>query len=199
MKIYDVSQELLSSAVYPGDPSPVLTRLCSMEDGDLYNLSHFSACAHNGTHIDAPRHFIKDGKTIGEMSLDSTVGMSYVAVADGILDKNEIQRILTKAREHSPDAARRILIKGGAVLSADGARALCENEALLIGTESQSVGPIDAPMEVHRILLANEIALLEGLRLGEVDEGEYFLCAAPINIGIAEGAPARAILVDFHN
>ena len=62
MKIYDISQEVFNCRVYPGDPAPERRRLSSMEDGSLYNLTAFSMCAHNGTHIDAPFHFLKDGK-----------------------------------------------------------------------------------------------------------------------------------------
>ena len=60
MKIYDISQEVFSCAVYPGDPKPEKQRLCSTAAGDLYNLTAFSMCAHNGTHIDAPFHFLGD-------------------------------------------------------------------------------------------------------------------------------------------
>ena len=54
MIIYDISQEVYSCQVYPGDPAPEKRVLSSMEKGDLYNLTAFSMCAHNGTHIDAP-------------------------------------------------------------------------------------------------------------------------------------------------
>ena len=64
MKIYDISQEVFSSQVYVGDPMPEKKLLCSMENGSLYNLTAFSMCAHNGTHIDVPFHFINDGKTV---------------------------------------------------------------------------------------------------------------------------------------
>ena len=67
----------------------------------------------------------------------------------------------------------------------------------LIGGESQSVGPEDAPMAVHKVLLAAEVVLLEGIRLQEVPEGVYFLNAAPISLAGADGAPCRAVLVDF--
>ena len=73
MKIYDISQEVFSCQVYPGDPAPERTTLSSMEKGDLYNLTAFSMCAHNGTHVDAPRHFIRDGITIEQ--LDPEVGI----------------------------------------------------------------------------------------------------------------------------
>ena len=60
MKIYDISQEVLGCRVYPGDPAPQKRVLSSIEAGDLYNLTAFSMCAHNGTHIDAPSHFLED-------------------------------------------------------------------------------------------------------------------------------------------
>ena len=55
--IIDISQEVFSCKVYPGDPEPELYRIQTMEDGELYNLSAFSMCTHNGTHVDAPSHF----------------------------------------------------------------------------------------------------------------------------------------------
>ena len=67
----------------------------------------------------------------------------------------------------------------------------------LFGNESQSVGPADAPMAVHKALLGKDIVLLEGIRLGEVSEGVYLLSAAPLNIRGAEGSPCRAVLVDM--
>ena len=67
MKIYDISQKVFSCEVYPGDPVPEKKVLKSMQKGDVYNLTAFSMCAHNGTHIDAPFHFIKDGKAVDEM------------------------------------------------------------------------------------------------------------------------------------
>ena len=85
MKIYDISQEIFTCQVYPGDPSPEKITLNSMDNGDLYNLTAFSMCAHNGTHIDAPFHFIKDGKTVDKMNLESFIGMAYVIKHEGIV------------------------------------------------------------------------------------------------------------------
>ena len=62
MKIYDISQEVFSCDVYPGDPEPEKQILSSTGADDLYNLSAFYMCAHNGTHIDAPFHFLHRGK-----------------------------------------------------------------------------------------------------------------------------------------
>ena len=78
MRVYDISQEVLGCSVYPGDPAPQRTLMQSMEDGALYNLSGFQMCAHNGTHIDAPAHFLKDGRTVDEIAIEAFVGMAYV-------------------------------------------------------------------------------------------------------------------------
>ena len=195
MIIYDISQEVFSCQVYPGDPAPEKRVLSSMEKGDSYNLTAFSMCAHNGTHIDAPFHFIKDGKTVDEVCLDALVGMAYVAEHQGIVSVDDAAEILKKAKEQNPEAAKRILIKGAAEVSLEAAKVFASSEILLLGNESQTVGPEDEPMEVHIILLGADIILLEGIRLEEVPEGVYLLNAAPLNLFGADGSPCRALLI----
>ena len=195
MKIYDISQEVFGCKVFAGDPSPKKTTLSSMEKGDLYNLTEFSMCAHNGTHIDAPFHFINDGKTVDKIDLSSFVGMSYVAEHNGVVSADDALRMIEKAKNKSAEAAKRILIKGDAEVSADAAKVFAESGVLLLGNESQTVGPENAPMAVHKILLSVGTVLLEGIRLAEVSEGTYLLNAAPLNLSGADGSPCRAILI----
>ena len=196
MVIYDISQEVFSCQVYPGDPVPGKRSISSIEKGDSYNLTAFSMCAHNGTHIDAPFHFIKDGKTVDEICLDAFVGMAYVAEHQGIVSGDDAVEILKKAKEQNPDAAKRILIKGNAEVSSEAAKVFASSEMFLIGNESQTFGPEDAPMEVHTILLGAGVILLEGVRLEDVSEGVYLLNAAPLNLSGADGSPCRAVLID---
>lgn len=198
MKVYDISQEVLSCSVYPGDPVPQRTVLQDMNDGELYNLSKIDLCVHNGTHIDAPAHFLRDGKTVEKIALDSFVGMAYVAHHDGIVSAEDAAAIMEKARSVSSESARRILIKGSAVVSIEAAKVFARSAVLLVGNESQSVGPEDAPMAVHKTLLSKDVVLLEGVRLSEVPEGVYLLSAAPLNIAGAEGSPCRAVLIDLN-
>ena len=195
MKIYDISQEVFGCQVYPGDTTPKKRVISSMKKGDLYNLTAFSMCAHNGTHIDAPFHFIKDGKTVDSVSLDTFIGMAYVAEYNGIVSADDATEILEKAKKQNSEAAKRILIKGDAEVSAEAAKVFAESNILLLGNESQTVGPENAPMEVHLILLGAGTVLLEGIRLAEVSEGVYFLNAAPLNLSGADGSPCRAILI----
>ena len=195
MKIYDIAQEVFGCQVFAGDPAPEKKQLCSIEKGDLYNLTAFSMCAHNGTHIDAPFHFIKDGKTVDSVSLNTFIGMAYVAEYNGIVSADDATEILEKAKKQNSEAAKRILIKGDAEVSAEAAKVFAESNILLLGNESQTVGPENAPMEVHLILLGAGAVLLEGIRLAEVSEGVYFLNAAPLNLSGADGSPCRAILI----
>ena len=196
MKIYDISQEVFSCKVFLGDPEPKRKVLSSMEKGDLYNLTEFSMCAHNGTHIDAPFHFVGDGKTVDSIDLETFVGMAYVAEYWGIVSGDDAERMIGKAKEQSTEAAKRILIKGEAEVSVEAAKVFTASKILLLGNESQTIGPENAPMEVHKILLSADIVLLEGICLAEVPEGVYFLNAAPLNLSGADGSPCRAILVD---
>lgn len=192
MKIYDISQEVFSCAIYPGDPQPERFTLYATEEGDLYNLTSFAMCAHNGTHIDAPFHFIPQGKTVDRMDLEQFVGDCYVARHQGEVTAEDASQILFRA-----SGARRILIAGDATVTADAAEVFAGGSLLLLGNESQSVGPENAPMQVHLILLKRGIALLEGIVLRDIPEGHYFLSAAPLNLAGADGAPCRAYLIDW--
>ena len=197
MKIYDISQEVFGCEVFPGDPAPEKEILAEISGGSPCNLSAFRMCAHNGTHVDAPYHFYANGKTIGEMDLKKFIGNAYVTEHEGELTAEDALAIIEKAREADRQSVKRILIKGPAVVSADAADVFIEAGISLLGNESQTVGPEDAPVEVHLKLLGAEIVLLEGIRLAEVAEGVYFLNAAPINLGVGDGAPCRATLIDM--
>lgn len=197
MKIYDISQEVFSCCVYPGDPAPEREMLNTIEGGGVYNLTAIRMCAHNGTHVDAPFHFIRDGETVDALSLDRLIGYAYVAEHQGIVTGEDAAEILHKARQSGVDAQKRILIKGAAEVSEAAAKAFAAAEVYLLGNESQTVGPPQAPMAVHLILLGAGVILLEGIRLAQVPEGTYLLNAAPLNLAGADGAPCRAVLLEL--
>lgn len=197
MKIYDISQEVFSCEVYPDDAAPQKNEVMRMERGDLYNLTEFSMCAHNGTHVDAPFHFLKEGKTVEKLALEKMIGFAYVAEHKGDVTAETAKAILNKAKDANKESMKRILIKGEAVVSLEAAEVFASAGIYLLGGESQSVGPEDAPMAVHKTLLGAEVVLLEGIRLHEVSEGVYFLNAAPLSLAGADGAPCRAVLVDM--
>ena len=204
MKIYDISQEVFSCSVFPGDPKPESIDMQKLQRGDLCNLTGLKMCAHNGTHVDAPYHFFDGAKTIDKVDLDRFVGGAFVTEHEGHLTEADAERILEKARKADVDypvaddkVSYRILVKGNAVVTEEAAKVFAAAKIKLFGNESQTVGPEDAPKAVHLIMLSEEIVLLEGIRLKDVPEGAYLLNAAPINLGGADGAPCRAILISF--
>ena len=189
--LIDISQEVFSCRVFPGDPAPKRERLQSLERGDACNLTAFSMCAHNGTHIDAPRHFLEEGRAVDALGLDPFVGACFVARHRGAVTAGDARRFLDRA-----GGCSRLLIAGDAQVTAESAREFAAAKLKLLGVESQTVGPEAAPAEVHRILLGSGTVILEGAELTGVAEGPYFLSAAPLNLGGCDGAPCRAYLMD---
>lgn len=190
MKIYDISQELFSGKVFPGDPAPTYDRVLKMANGDVVNLTNVVMGAHNATHLDAPYHFYDNGKTVEQLDLSRCIGSCTVAEFSDDITVEELAKIL----DHSQ---KRFLIKGNAVVTLERAKLFNKYGILLVGVQPQSVGPMDGPMEVHLELLGSEVVLLEGLVLDEIVPGDYFLSAAPLKLGGSDGAPCRATLLDM--
>ncbi|MFR8229720.1 MAG: cyclase family protein [Anaeromassilibacillus sp.] len=191
MKVIDISRELFSTPVYPGDPVPRRELVRRMELGDSYNLSGFYTGCHSATHVDAPRHFIDDGKTVDEMELSCFVGRCTVVAAQGIVTGADIDRIM-------PYCEKMLLFKGGgeAFLSTSAAFALASAGVTLVGTDAWSIGAPHAEEGPHVELLSAEIPILEGLDLSQVEEGTYTLIAFPLFLKGAEASPVRAVLLD---
>ncbi len=195
--IYDISQPLFECAVFPGDEQPKRDVVRSIENGDLYKLTNLAMCVHNGTHVDAPCHFIKDGKGIDDISLDKFIGPAFVAEACGEVTADIAGEMLEKAKKAGKGAEKKLLIKGKATVSLEAAKVFAEAGLDLVGNESQTVGPEDAPMAVHLVLLGAEVVLLEGIRLSQVAEGAYMLNCAPLNLTHTDGSPCRAVLMEM--
>lgn len=191
MKIIDISRDILTTPVYPGDPEPKIHRFEEMKKGADCNLTALCMCLHNATHIDAPNHFVENGGTTETLELERFVGDCTVIEAPAgpiygdFIDNNV------------PEGCERVIIKGRgkAYFSENGAFALASLGVKLVGTDSNSVGTQGAQTGPHRAFLGADIPLLEGLNLEDVAPGNYFLVAPPLKIGSVEAAPTRAILI----
>lgn len=217
MKLYDITQELFSSEVYPGDVPPTYKRAQSITNGDSCNLTVINMCAHNGTHIDAPYHFYKDGKTIDQIDVRKFVGKCTVVDLEAIVNELNNQEfdhavetskkdpfVLKSCKEQYvinhlikilESCEKKLLIKGNITITLEMAKLFNQYRIELIGIEGQSVGTEHTQNEVHLELLGKEVVIIEGLRLSQVPEGNYILSAAPLKLGGCDGAPCRAILM----
>lgn len=191
MHIIDISNDLLTAEVYDGDPIPEMASVKSIKNGDICNLNAIYSGLHNGTHMDAPLHFIDGGDSIEKISPEVFIGTCTVLqVSPGIITGEVVE-------EYFPRNIQRILLKsnGRAFIHKSAADAMAYQGYKLIGTDGQTVEPPQSNGETHKSLLGHNIALLEGLNLSDVKNGEYFLIAPPVKIATAEAAPVRALLI----
>lgn len=186
--IYDITKELFSVETYPGDPIPDKAEWFSIENGDVCNLTAIKIGSHTGTHIDAPRHFFTEGKGVSEISLEKCIGKCLVIRWDGELDDTFWN---TKIRNDT----RKILFKGNVNFRPGTAEKIADMGIDLVGVEASTVGAPDKQKEVHEAFLEKEVVILENIDLSEVDEGGYFLSAAPLKMDRVDGSPVRAYLI----
>lgn len=186
--IFDISQEIFSSEVYPGDPIPNKKAVLSLKKSapDLCNLTELVLGSHTGTHIDAPRHFIADGKDVERIELDKCTGRCLVTSLEKICHED--------AAQWKKQGIHRILFKNEKKLSLDEAEHLVEAGCVCVGVECSTIGINDENEEVHKLLLSNEIVIIEGLRMEHVPDGEYFISAFPLKMRDLDGSPIRAVL-----
>ncbi len=209
MTIYDISLTISPSLpTWPGDPGLILEQLESMDKGAHANVTSMSSTVHLGTHVDAPHHFLNDGRTVENLPLDVLTGPCYVVqLPDGI---DAITAEVLQRTEISTEM-RRILfgtsnshywVKGEpkfhedfVAITEDGAEWLVERGVQLVGVDYLSVAPFGDSEPTHKVLLKAGVVIVEGLNLSRVVRGFYDLYCLPLKIAGSDGAPARAILI----
>ncbi len=190
---------------WPGDPPVSITREKDISKGDQANVSKLSLGAHTGTHMDAPRHFFKRGKSLHELPMEAVIGPGRVisihdeeSVKVAELKKHRIrkgERILFKTANSSRVWNTGKFIKNFVYISPEAAVFLSEKQIRSVGIDYLSVGGFYANgKDIHRSLLGAGIWVIEGLNLANVAEGRYDLICLPIKIMDIDGAPARAVI-----
>ena len=188
--IIDISRELFSAFVYPGDPAPQKEPTANIGPDSPYNLTKITMGSHNGTHLDAPLHFIPEGKDVLHIPLEKCIGPCKVLAFEGPVSKADITSFLS-------DGTQKLLLKGAAEITPEVALVMADFKIDLIGVEKFTVGDTKTGVEIHRTLLGAEIIILEAINLENVEPGEYLLSAAPIKMAGLDGSPVRAYLMEF--
>ncbi len=200
----DISAPLRAGmTVWPGDEPPRIERAQSFERGDPYNLTRLAISAHTGTHLDAPLHFLRDGRPMDALPAELMLGPARVVLAPGEVigaadvpdDLEPGARVLFRTRNSERDLFAGTFYEDYVHLGRDAAEKLAAARAALVGIDALSVsGFREDPAETHRVLLGAGVWILEGIRLAGVEPGEYELLCAPLRIEGADGAPARAMV-----
>ncbi len=204
-QIIDISLPLSENTiVYPGNV-PVSIETHSKFGKDKSHLSKIVMGSHSGTHIDAPKHSIKDGGEIADFQIESFVGHcrvldfsdELVEITKKSLEKKNIkkgERVLAKTR--NSEVGFETFREDYIYLSGNGAEYLASLEIALFGIDYISVkqkGSKDN--RPHIALLSKIIPIMEGINLKDVEEGEYFLSCVPLKFVNIDGSPCRAILL----
>lgn len=192
--------------VWPGDTPYVHTVNRDMHEGANLTLSDIRTSVHVGAHADAPNHYATNGCDIASRRLDYYIGrcvVLHIRVRRG-------ERITPDHLEGKVVSAPRVLLRTGTFPDprkwnndfASLAPALVEDfyqhGVMLIGIDTPSVDAFDSKeLEAHQVFARNDMAMLEGLILDHVEEGEYELIAPPLRLGGADASPVRAVLRTF--
>lgn len=200
----DISAPLRAGmTVWPGDGPPRIERVQSFEQGDAYNLTRLALSAHTGMHMDAPLHFLRDGRPIDTLPADVMIGRARVVRVEGdAVHASDVPdglapgaRVLFRTRNSEREMFAGTFFEDYVFLARDAAEKLAEARVALAGIDALSVsGFHEDPAETHRVLLGAGVWILEGICLRGVEPGEYELACLPLRIEGADGAPARALL-----
>jgi arylformamidase len=209
MKIFDVTVPIKNfMPVWPGDPQVENRLVSSIEKGEEANVTNIQMSAHTGTHIDAPKHYIKSGTAIEGLSLTTLLGEVEVVEIDF---RNSQIDALTLIKVNRNEWSQRVLFKTNnsilrllekdyfyqnfTALLPDAAEYLVQKGVKLVGIDYLSIAPFENGSDTHIILLENDVVVLEGLNLADISPGIYELIALPILLEGAEGSPARVLLI----
>lgn len=202
MNMYDVTGTIFEGmAVYKDKPEKQ-PKMNPQTTGEVTE-TQLEMNVHTGTHIDAPRHMMMDGETFESISLDKLVGpckvLDLTAAENGIskadLKRFDIQQddfILLKTKNSFEENFNFDFV----YLAEDGAAYLSELGIRGVGTDALGIERSQEGHPTHKALFAGGIIIIEGLRLKEVEQGDYFMVAAPLKLTGTDASPARVLLFD---
>ena len=202
----DVSVPLKTGMVHwPSDPAVEVTQPRSLDRGDSCTMSFLRMGVHSGTHMDAPAHFVRGGKTIDQLQLDAVIGparvidiRSSVCIERSELKGHRIrrgERILFRTRNSRRGWRGDKFVEDFVYISPGAAEWLAERQVRTVGVDYLSVGAFEKDgRETHLALLGAGIWVIEGLNLSKVRPGPVDLICLPLKLEGAEGAPARVVV-----
>lgn len=206
MKVYDISMKIHHDMpVYKNKDSkrPVIEVMQNFSTGSAYE-SKISIDMHTGTHIDAPLHMIENGASMDQFNIETVVTeckvLDFTLVSDRITSDdfigkeiNEGDFIILKTRNSFEENFDYNFV----YLEEKGAKYLKNKKVKGVGIDALGIERNQRDHETHKILLGNDIVIIEGLRLKDINEGKYLLCALPLKISNVEASPARAVLIEL--
>ena len=201
---FDVSVPLRDGLLpWPGDPPFRRKKVSDLERGDICTFSTLSMSAHAGTHVDAPLHYLRRGRSVDLCPLDATVGPARIIPIRNprVIDVDELrpqrirtgERVLFKTRNAARNRSGEFF-KDYVAVSPEAASYLASRRLRAVGIDGPSIGPFEQGAETHRILLGAGTWIIEWLDLRRIPAGPCDLICLPLRVVGGDGAPARAII-----
>jgi arylformamidase len=202
--------------VYPGDPSPSFEKYSTLEK-DGVNLTKIIMGSHTGTHLDAPRHFIRDGIGIDRIPPEKLIGEAYVAdlstkpIGSGITSKDlqrkleekivedDIVVVYTGCSEHWGDKS---IDREYTYLTGEAADYLVSKRVRAVGIDYLSVEKFEAPEPVvHKTLLGSGVFIIESLSsaVRQFVGNRVLMICMPIKLQDGDGAPSRVVAIPIRD
>lgn len=206
MKIYDLTLPISPNMIlYPGDV-PVRFRNTASLAKDGVEATDLGFSTHTGTHVDAPKHFVRGGGAVDAIALEKCIGPALVielkpskrlAIEPAdlkITDWKHVPRIFFKT-QNSQFYKRPRFTNEYRSLSIETAQLLIRKGVKLVGVDYLSIEPTDTKtFPVHKALLKAGIVIVESCNLSGVPAGEYTVSALPLRLKGLDGSPARVVL-----
>lgn len=203
-RLWDISPAVgAHSPVFPGD-TPFRAEPTARIGPDVpVNLTRLTMSPHTGAHADAPLHYSSDGASAAELELAPYLGPCRVVHAVDPGPLVEWRHVADALADPPP----RVLVRTYAAAPTDRwdpdltafhpdlLERLAGLGVRLVGIDSASADPADSKtLDAHRVLLRQDMRVLENLVLDDVPPGDYELLALPLRLVDVDAAPVRAVL-----
>ncbi len=205
MKIYDISWPISQATTEYKNKGTIQLAAVKGFDTDGVRDSIITLGTHTGTHVDAPSHFLRDGKSIDMINLDRVMGRAKVidlmtvheSISGDDLARYEINEgdIILLRTANSALGVNDSFNRDFIYLDSSGARYLAEKRIKAVAIDYLGIERGDPEHTTHITLMKADVVIIEGVRLSHVPAGDYFMICLPLAIIGLEAAPARAILM----
>ena len=203
-RLYDISPAVRPGfPVFPGDAPFALRWTFKLGPGCPVNVSEVSMSPHTGAHADAPLHYDDTGESIGAIALEPYLGPCRVIHALGAAPLVEPRHVAHRLA----DAPPRVLVRSYerapvgawdpkfAAFDPATIELLHAHGVKLVGIDTPSLDPdASKTLDSHRAVARHGMAILEGIVLDDVAEGDYELIALPLKWQGLDASPVRAVL-----
>ncbi len=206
MKVLDLTMSVSPEIkVFPGSPQPFFIPWSTL-DVQGYDSEVMTMSTHTGTHMDAPSHFSRGKKAIGDIPASRLVCNAVmirvpkkagqtISIAD--IENEDINPgdavVLATGWEKRYKGKEYMTANPG--LSKAAARYLVRKKVGLVAIDGPSIDPgRDSNFSAHNILLPAGVLAVENLcNLGKIRKKRFTLVVAPLKLAGATGSPARAL------